>query len=125
MSNTDLPDAVVELIDRYVGGIDDLELLLLLRRTGSTWTSAEAGRALATSPAPLERTLQALVAAGLVVAEGSGYRYQPATEAAREAADGLAHAYAERPVRVIGRIFSKGDRHLQDFSDAFRLWRKK
>jgi hypothetical protein len=125
MAEADLPDAVVELIDRYVGGIDDLELLLLLRRTGSAWTSDDAGRALATSPGPLQRTLLELAAAGLVVAAGEGFRYEPASAADRDAVDELARAYTERPVRVIGRIFSKTDRHLQDFSDAFRLWRKK
>jgi hypothetical protein len=104
-----LPEEVVALIDDCIEGLDDLEALLLLRRTGIGWTSEAVSRELATAQGTVERALGRLRDRGILVETAGRFSFAPA-ESKRAAIDLLALAYTERPVRVISSIFSSRNR---------------
>jgi hypothetical protein len=99
-----------------------LEVLLLLYRDDSrSWASAEVAANLRIEHGWTDRQLVALRDHGLLVLQHGRFRYGPADPELRAAVDELNQAFAERPATLIAMIFSKPQRALQTFADAFRL----
>lgn len=112
------------LVARYITSVEQLEILLLLRRTcDRTWTAAAVAEELRTSEASAKNRLADLVAAGLVEVSTqsvAALRYAPSAAWKRAAVDELAALYAERPYYVIDMIFAKPIANLYLYADAFR-----
>jgi hypothetical protein len=125
----DLPADVRAFIASQVASVVQLETLLMLHRTpGREWGADEVARELGIDRGWAEGQLETLCQQGLAAAtdEGRGRRYRyHAAAAVRPTVDGLARAYAERRVTVIGLIFAKPADALRAFSDAFRIRRDK
>jgi hypothetical protein len=102
---TEIPDDVTRFISRHIQALDDLDALLLLRRTGIALTAEQVAAELRTSLGSAESALGALARDGIAREEKGGFRYAPAREVAA-VVDGLFEAYVERPTRVIALIFS-------------------
>jgi DNA-binding IclR family transcriptional regulator len=116
-----IPDDVRRFVDRFITSVEQLELLLLLRKSPErVWSADAASRELRTAPASAESRLADLAKAKLVVREGDGYTYRP-EPATDRLVDGLAAAYASYRTRLISMIFEKPSEQLRDFADAFRL----
>ena len=116
-----IPGEVRKLVADHVKSVEQLELLLLLRRErGRDWDGAEAGAALQTTAESAGRSLGHLAAHGLAATDGGRYRYAPSPADAR-AVDGLDEAYAKRRHAVIAMIFESPSDAVQSFADAFRL----
>jgi hypothetical protein len=123
-----IPEDVRAFIGAHVDSVEQLEVLLLLRRTaGREWSAAEVSEELRTSPGSAANRLADLAAHGLITARSSAdplYRYEPRDERLDATLDALGRAYADRRVRVIGMIFEKPIDRIRSFADAFRLWKE-
>ena len=102
-----------------------LELLLHLARTEDrSWTADELVGSLRASESIVAQGLEALLAAGLIVAdEAAGARYRPASPELADLADGAARLYGQRPDAVRRLIVGGSEGDLAAFADAFRLRR--
>ena len=124
MNPSDVSDEARRLIAQHITSVEQLEILLLLRRHPErTWKVGEVGEQIRTSEASAAHRLTDLADRGLIVANGDGYRYQPPSHEAERAIASLAEAYAERRYTVIDLIFSKPIDNLRVYADAFRFRR--
>jgi hypothetical protein len=128
LSTNGLPDIVREFIIEHIDSVEQVEiLLLLLQKTGRTWTAESMAKELRIAVSSAATRLADLKKLGLVApVEGapSEYRYAPRTPALDETVRGLSDAYSERRVTVINLIFSKPIDKIRTFADAFRLRRE-
>ena len=125
----EIPPHVRAFIAAHVGSVVQLETLLMLHAAPAReWEPEEVARDLRINRTWAEAQLDALWQQGLVIRTESTtpkrYQYGPAPETKKDI-DGLAAAYAERRVTVIGLIFAKPADSLRAFSDAFRIRRDK
>jgi len=117
------PD-VRDLILERIESVAQLEvLLLLLRDPAKVWTSHSLAKELRVTEPWTNSQLQLLSQYHLAVkvsGVSGGYRYgaDPVTHATVQ---DLARAYQSHPVAVVTLIYTKPNRALQSFSDAFRL----
>lgn len=117
-----IPRHVERFIGRYIVSVEQLEILLLLRRNAEKdWSPEEVARELATSSDSAVVRLSDLREAGLVAAVGRQFRYEPSSNDLRQAVDDLADSYGRRRVTVIGLIFAKPPDAIRSFAEAFRL----
>lgn len=103
-----------------------LELLLLMRREQQrAWQVDTLVAELRGSRELVSQSLGQLEAAGLVTAgERGDYAYGPKTAELAGLADALAELYGQKPLAVLGAIFSAPSSRIRSFADAF-LFRKK
>lgn len=126
----EISPGVKAFIAGHIDSIVQLETLLMLHASPARdWTAQDVARDLRIDPDWAQGQLDALSQQGMLVrGESTGvrqYRYGPAAAQQRTEIEGLARAYAERRVTVIGLIFSKPADSLRAFSDAFRLRKDK
>lgn len=97
-------------------------LLTLLREPDRVWSAGELIGELRSSEVVVRRSLDSLLAAGLIVVEaGDGVRYGPASPEQARLAGALADTYRVRPGAVRRLILHRPSETLRSFSDAFRL----
>jgi hypothetical protein len=122
-----LPEDVHRFLHQNVDSVEQLEVLLLLRRTPErAWTSDEVATAVYSHPTSVVRRLAMLLGQGLLRERDSGsYQYAPRTAELHDTVTRLDHLYHERRVAVITLIASKPIENVRAFSDAFRIRRKK
>ena len=118
----------------YIDSYEGLEVLLLLRRERTGWTSEALCTRLNATETLIDRTLATLVRARLVNASGqpAPFSYSYADEdAARDATVcALAQAYREDPVQIIALMSTNAIERLRTgamraFADAFILRKDK
>jgi hypothetical protein len=107
-----VPEAVALFVMQQFFSIEQLEVLLFLRRNPARgWTPEEVSRELRGSKPSITRRLADLCARGFVrLVEGkeeSVFVYSPRTPQLAESVGVLATVYAERPHSIIRLIFSK------------------
>ena len=100
-----------------------LELLLFLRKHRErSFSREELVKALRASDLIVAQSLDGLVAAGLVSADGHGHAlYTPASEDLDTLAEGAEAAYAKTPDSVRRTIVAAANSGATAFADAFRL----
>ena len=130
MSYDDVPEAVRELLDRRIESLDQLEVLLLLRKSSDRAWTAEAVGAHLRLPIQVAEALDALQAAGLlgVVSTDSQpqYTYSPVSSHLDHAVTELERQYREEPIRVIKILSAHSIRRVRSkaaraFSEAFAV----
>jgi len=102
-----------------------LELLCFLRQNRDrNLTRAEMVAGLRGSELVVTQSVDALTAAGLVLADADGSaRYGPASEDLDRLAEGAQALYAKSPNAVRRTIVAAANPGLTAFADAFRLWK--
>jgi hypothetical protein len=125
VTSAGIPEDARRLIAQHITSVEQLEILLLVRRRPEeSWTAAAIAEELRTSELSASKRLADLRASGLVSPENpssDAFRYAPASEVLRTAVDHLADVYAERPYGVIDLIFAKPIDNLRVYADAFRI----
>jgi predicted transcriptional regulator len=123
---------VSQLLEASVRSIEELEVLLYLRREAAQKRPSQLAEALSIHDSVTESALLNLERAGLVASaeDGKAYRYAPSEPALASAVEALVEAYQRNRVQIIMTISSNAIermRHgvLQLFSDAFRISRGK
>ena len=125
MSDAGLPTDVLDMIARHLDSMEQVQVLLVLRRDAArTWpVDAMAGEVRATRE-KIAAALATLAANQLVSVETGDprtYRYSPVTPALEAAVDNLEIAYNTRPVTLVKALYNRPPRAIQSFADAFRL----
>lgn len=115
------PD-VLSFIREHIRSVWALELLLKLKADPERcWTADELVESMRASHALVDSNLDALMSAGLVVADDAGcFRYRPAAPVLGRLCDELDETYRVRPVTVIRWISAPAER-LQSLADAFKF----
>jgi hypothetical protein len=102
-----------------------LELLLFLKNEPfESWQSERLVQALRASEAIVTKSLEILLAGGLIVADNEGgVQYAPASKSLRQLVDETQELYARKPDAVRRLIVSSAGAGLSAFADSFRLRR--
>ena len=104
-----LPDNVHRFIHQHVASVEQLEVLLLARRSpGQSWSAEDMARELYSHPTSIPGYFQ----------------YAPRTKELDATVSRLEDMYRERRVAVIAAIASKAVENMRAFSDAFRIRKK-
>lgn len=126
--DSDFSDEFCRFLQTTIPAVEAAELLFIfLRDPGRAWSVAEAIKAL--TPGIVLGESEAAqhierLRGSLLITEGEGLRYQPATVQLDEHARMLERLYRERPVTLIRVIYGLRDSKIRSFADAFRLRRK-
>jgi hypothetical protein len=129
VADSGISENVTAFLAAHIDSVLQLEILLLLQaQPQRDWTSTDVAQELRIDAAWSSGQLEGLAAAGLLAATGGtppAYRYAPKTAELDDAVKGLARAYEDRRVTVIGMIFSKPLDKIRSFADAFRIRKEK
>jgi hypothetical protein len=117
------------LLADHIESVVQVEILLLLHADpGRAFTPQDVARELRIDAGYAQSELANLTVRGMLrttdMAAGA-YRYAPLTAQVDAAVRGLATAYADRRVTVIGLVYSKPPDQIRSFADAFRLRKEK
>jgi hypothetical protein len=123
---TALPDDIHRFIYQHIASVEQLEVLLLARRSpGRSWSPHDMARELYSHPSSIAGRFEALLAAGLMRETASGYyQYAPRSAELDTTVARLEDMYRERRVGVISAIASRSVENVKAFSDAFRIRKK-
>jgi hypothetical protein len=102
-----------------------LEVLLFLRGASlEAWPSDRLVQALRASESIVTKSLDVLLAGGLIVSDDEGrVQYAPASDSLRHLVDEARELYARKPDAVRRLIVSSAGDGLSAFADSFRLRR--
>lgn len=122
-----LPDDVHRFLYRNINSVEQLEVLLLARRSpGRSWSASDMARELYSHPSSIAQRYQALLGAGLMRETAPGFfQYAPRSSELDETVAHVEAMYRERRVAVITVIAEKAAESVRAFSDAFRIRKKK
>lgn len=119
------PDSARHFLGRYIRSLEQLEVLLLLRREPDRWwTVPQVYEVIRSSHRSLEGGLEAFVGQGFLAQEKGpppAFRYAPRSEELRAGVEQIAASYQHSRVRVIEAIFAPPLDPVQRFADAFKL----
>lgn len=115
-----LPQDIERFIGRYIRSVEQLEILLTVRRERRAWTADALARELRIDAGSAARRLAELSADGFVRPDAESFVYEAKGEL-DAAVEALARVYNERRVAVISTIFSPSTDRLRSFADAFKL----
>ena len=117
-----LSDEVRAFIHTHIHSVEQLEVLLLLRRDRTRgFSGTEVASELRIHPASAEARLQDFEAREFCARTGDRFFYAPKTAELERLVGLLATAYGDARVTVIQTIFSKPPDALRSFADAFKL----
>jgi hypothetical protein len=121
-----LPDDVHRFLYQHISSVEQLEVLLMTRRSPErSWSAAEMARELYSHPSSITQRFHALLATGAVRETAPGrFQYAPGSPELDATMGRLDNMYQERRVAVISLIASKPNESVKAFSDAFRIRRK-
>jgi hypothetical protein len=129
LAQEEIPSNVRAFLNDHVESVVQVEVLLLLyAEPARAFSTADVVSALRIEPAWAEAQLSNLCTRGMLAANGDGaYHWAPRTAEIDAAVAGLARAYADRRVTVIGLIYAKPapSDPLRSFADAFRIRKDK
>jgi hypothetical protein len=120
-----MPDAsdLAAFITDNFRSIWTLELLLFLKEHATiAWQNDSLVSALRASDAIVATSVEHLFAAGLILADGKGARYAPASKDLGELVEEAQRLYATKPDAVRRLIISRGT-SLSAFASSFRIRR--
>ena len=121
MSGTD--GDILRFIRSSIPSVWALELLLTLKRDRRTWSREQLVTALRASELVVNRSLDALVAAGLASIEPDGALFMPVSREVEESVNEVEQLYRRRPNAVRRAIISASAGSASAFADAFKLRR--
>ncbi|XXF78665.1 MarR family transcriptional regulator [Myxococcaceae bacterium GXIMD 01537] len=117
-----LPERVHGFLAEHIGSVEQLEVLLLLRRHPERgWSPEQVARELRIEPGSADKRLEDLERRGFVArwdGPGHEYVYLPGPPEREDTVRGLAEGYAQRRATVIHLIFSKPVECIRTFTEA-------
>lgn len=135
MAQRDIPSDVMAFLQERLAGLDELEVLLLVRSDASRgWTASEIADRLGLPASSSDGALEKLCTAELLVIDGGGggaelrYAYRPVTPKLDGVVTTLADLYGDRRLEVM-RILSDSalerirSAAARTFADAFVIGR--
>ncbi len=95
--------------------------LLMMRDPGRSWSHHELVTSLRASDLVVSKSIHELSAAGVVIEEASGVRYQPVSAEIEDLLAGVATLYTTSPMSVRRSIIRWRHNSINAFSEAFKL----
>ena len=121
MARGPLSAEATEVLTDRIDSVAQLDMLLLLSREGQgPMTAPQIAAELGFGADRVAGELDLLAGRKMVVPVGGGYTGPDRPELRAIVAE-LAAAYRTHPVAMLAAIYSKPDRRLKNFADAFRL----
>ena len=125
MDDRHIPDVVQRFVLTNLHSVEQLEVLLHLRKNPDReWSAESVSDALRTTPTSVASRLKDLHSRGLISRRQAGqvavYRYLPPA-GIKSAIDSLAQLYGTHRVRIIALLYPRPAEAIRWFSDAFRL----
>ena len=130
-----IPEELVRLLQDRVASLEQLETLLLLRRTRDrAWDLPDVAQRLSMPESSIEPCLVELTQHGMLASQGAGiattWQYDPASPELAALIDRLASVYDERRLEVMRMLSAQAMERIRDsaakaFDDAFVIGRKK
>lgn len=118
----DLSPEVERFLLERISAVEEIELLLLLRRERArAWTRDALAIELRSSPSSIALRVEHLSHEGLVAIGADDALRYAATGDVDAAVDLLERVYRERPFAVMSIVLSKPSENVRLFADAFRL----
>lgn len=115
-----IPDDVGEFVQKHIDSIAQLEALLLLRREASAlWNDSTVAKRLYITNHDAAEVLRVLVTRGLLISNGTSYRYQCSTEL-DDLVGHVAEVYARQLIPMTHLIHNKSIR-IREFANAFKI----
>lgn len=119
----DISAEILSFLTKYIDSVEKLEILLLLKSTHTrVWTVTEINSHLLSSVTSIEQRLASLCKDNLIICRDQVYQYNLHPEIDLLLI-GLSESYKKHRISVIEFIFSKSNRNLNNFLDAFKLRR--
>lgn len=118
-----LPPELRAFIFSCIDSIEQLEILSLLHRSGSPWSTRAVAAQLGFKDAAARHHLESLLARGLLkieVGEEAAYRYAPRTPVLAGYTEQLAAFYEADRIAVL-RFIATRPQSVRSFADAFKL----
>ena len=121
-----LPDDVHRFLYQHITSVEQLEVLLIARRSpGRSWSAGDMARELYSHPSSIAQRFRVLLGAGLMRESApEHFQYAPRSRELHDTVGRVDDMYRERRVAVISLIASKPIENVKAFSDAFRIRRK-
>ena len=128
-----MPDSIPEDVRRFIvdniNSVEQLEVLLLLKRhPEQAWKAEAVSQALSSQPLAALMRLSDLCDRGFLTVTAAPdklFRYAPARPEWDQLVEQLAQVYRDMRVSVISLIYSQPNSHVQAFADAFRFRKDK
>ena len=125
MARDVLPRHIQEFLDTFIDSVEQLRVLLLLYSDPQKlWTVAEITAELRSAESSITKRLDDLYSRKVMVRlpelKGS-HRFSPSTADIEVVVRDLAEQNQLRPYKVIDAIYSRPDKVLRDFADAFKF----
>lgn len=121
MGRVELPATLRAFIERHFTSAAGVEVLLLLHRERQGWSAPTVAQELRFHTDQAQQLLKELAKSRLVARDLDIYHYAPRTTELASSVDALAEFYPSFRTAIISLIYSKPDRSIRDFSEAFRL----
>ena len=125
MPREHISEGLKKFIRQKIQTVFQLEVLLFLHRNQpKSFSISEVADELGFEYDIAEEQLAALVETGILEADESTYRYEPAKEQIRNLVDQLAHAYPTQRVLILSLILSERPDKIRVFAEAIKLLRQ-
>lgn len=125
MPREHISEGLKKFIRQEIQTVFQLEVLLFLHRNQpKSFNIREVADELGFEYDIAEEQLAALVETGILEADESTYRYEPANEQIRNLVDQLAHAYPTQRVLILSLILSERPDKIRVFAEAIKLLRQ-
>jgi len=122
MSAADISPGLRAFIARHINSVEQVEALLLLRRTRPrAWNAERLAAELRTSVMSAEQRLHDLASRGLIERRQGDYVYAPESAELEDRVEELADAYVTYRYTIIELIFAKPMDNIRSLAQAFRL----
>jgi hypothetical protein len=114
---------LAEFVEYSLDSVWSLELLLALHQQRErVWSPDELIAELRSSHVVVRRSIETLIASGLIITEeDGGVRYGPASADQDAFVARLAEAYRVKPAAIRGLILRSSSDRLRTFSNAFKI----
>jgi DNA-binding IclR family transcriptional regulator len=130
-----IPEELVRFLQDRVASLEQLETLLLLRRTRDrVWGLTDVAQRLSMPESSIEPVLVELTRHGMLASHGTGiaktWQYSPASPELAALIERLAVVYDDRRLEIMRMLSAQAMERIRDsaakaFADAFVIGRKK
>ncbi len=121
-STHELSQEISDFLTRYIDSVEQLEIILLLNSTHpKAWTSAEISAHLHSTTQSIDQRLSDLEKDHLISTSNGQFAYNTSDPLRNKLMLKLADEYKNRRIRIIEFIFSKPNKKIRSFLNAFKL----
>jgi predicted ArsR family transcriptional regulator len=120
-----IPKEIREFVARFLPSVEHLETFIVLQRNATrSWSASDVAAELRISQSAAEDVLEQLASDNFLDVKISNeivYRFNPATDARRQASARCADFYQRERIAIINFVMTARLGPMHDFAEAFRI----